>query len=84
MEHLCPLEDDSMSISMEILVKARNFNLNMCEVPISCLYHSESSTLNPVLHGLSVALSTIKQRLKFALKGSNYKVLRPMAQDQKT
>jgi hypothetical protein len=33
------------------------------EVPASCIYHSQSSTLNPVTHGLVVAFDVIKHRL---------------------
>lgn len=65
LQTLFPLESDGMSISMEILIKARNYRLRLNEVPISCLYHRESSTLNPFTHGFSVALSTIHQRFKF-------------------
>jgi hypothetical protein len=38
--------------------------LRMCEVPITCLYIEGSSTLNPVVHGLSVAMATVVQRVK--------------------
>ena len=52
-----------MAISVETIVKARKAGLVMQEVPISCKYHAQSSTLNPVTHGLSVALATVKHRL---------------------
>jgi len=34
------------------------------EVPISCTYHSKSSTINPVSHGFGVAFTVVKLRLK--------------------
>jgi hypothetical protein len=59
-----PLQEEGMSISMEIIIKARKLGLRMCEVPITCLYIEGSSTLNPVVHGLSVAMATVVQRVK--------------------
>lgn len=63
------LEENKMAISVEIIIKARKNGLTICEVPISCKYHEQSSTLHPVTHGLNVALATLKYRL-----GSGYKV----------
>ena len=59
-----PLKANGMAISVEILIKARQRGFTIREVPISCLYHSSSSNLNPVIHGLAVALSVVKLRLK--------------------
>ena len=58
------LRESEMAISVEILIKARERGFNIKEVPISCLYHSNSSSLNPVVHGLSVAISVVKLRIK--------------------
>jgi hypothetical protein len=33
-------------------------------VPISCVYHAQGSSLNPIAHGLGVALDVIKHRLR--------------------
>jgi hypothetical protein len=41
--------------------------LNITEVPIACIYHDASHSLNPVIHGVGVALMVIKHRIKAAL-----------------
>jgi len=49
-----------MGISTEILIKASSKNFKIVEVPIKISYLGETSTHNPVAHGSSVLLSTIK------------------------
>ncbi len=49
-----------MGISTEILIKASNKGLRIAEIPITVLYHDDASTHNPVSHGTSVLVSTIK------------------------
>jgi len=49
--------------SVEALVQARYAGLRIRESSISRLYHQESHTVNPVLHGLGVALMVLKHRL---------------------
>ena len=49
-----------MGISTEILIKASSKNFRITEVPIKILYAGDTSTHNPVSHGSSVILSTIK------------------------
>ena len=49
-----------MGISTEILIKASSKNFRITEVPIKILYTGDTSTHNPVSHGSSVILSTIK------------------------
>mgnify|MGYP001202050798 CR=1 FL=1 len=49
-----------MGISTEILIKASSKNFRISEVPIKITYSGDTSTHNPVSHGLSVIASTIK------------------------
>ena len=52
--------ESGMAISNEILLKASNLNLRIGEVPIVVLYDGDTSTHNPVSHGTSVFISTLK------------------------
>ncbi|MDB3957099.1 glycosyltransferase family 2 protein [Candidatus Nitrosopelagicus sp.] len=52
--------DDGMGVSTEILIKANNTGLKIGEVPIKVSYSGNTSTHDPVSHGTSVILSTIK------------------------
>ena len=52
--------DVGMGVSTEILIKASNLELKVAEVPIKVYYDGDTSTHNPVSHGTSVILSTIK------------------------
>ncbi len=52
--------DIGMGISTEILIKSSSKGLRIMEVPITVLYHGNTSTHNPVSHGTSVLISTIK------------------------
>lgn len=49
-----------MGISTEILIKASKLKFKISEVPITILYDGDTSTHNPVSHGASVILSTMK------------------------
>jgi glycosyltransferase involved in cell wall biosynthesis len=49
-----------MGVSTEILIKASNKGCKITEVPIKILYGENTSTHNPISHGASVILSTIK------------------------
>jgi len=57
------ITEKGFAFSIELLVQARRKGLAISEVPISCIYHSESHTRNPVVHGVEVALSVIRLRL---------------------
>ena len=59
MNELNPSES-GMGISTEILIKASAKNFRISEVPIKILYNGDTSTHNPISHGSSVLLSTIK------------------------
>jgi glycosyltransferase involved in cell wall biosynthesis len=49
-----------MGISTEILIKASSKKFRISEVPIKIFYNGETSTHNPITHGSSVIISTIK------------------------
>jgi len=59
LEKISP-SDDGMGVSTEILIKANNLGLKIAEVPIKVNYEGDTSTHDPVSHGTSVILSTIK------------------------
>ena len=52
--------EDGMSVSTEILFKISNKGLSIAEVPISVVYDGTKSRQNPISHGLSVLMNTIK------------------------
>ena len=52
--------ESGMGVSTEILIKANQKKLNIIEIPISITYGEETSTHNPMSHGVSVILSTMK------------------------
>ena len=52
--------DNGMGISTEILIKSNKKSLRVIEVPITILYEGKTSTHNPMSHGISVMLSTMK------------------------
>jgi len=52
--------ESGMGVSTEILIKASKNKFRIKEVPIIISYEGETSTHNPVSHGASVILSTIK------------------------
>ncbi len=59
LEKIVPSEY-GMGISTEILIKASREGLRITEVPIKVLYQGDTSTHNPISHGTSVIMSTIK------------------------
>lgn len=61
---LLTVEEKGFPFSIELLAKARRKGLSIQEVPISCVYHSRSHTINPVIHGLKVAVSVLRLRAK--------------------
>jgi len=52
--------DSGMGVSTEILIKAAKKKFKIIEVPIVVSYEGDTSTHNPVSHGASVILSTMK------------------------
>ena len=59
LEQINPSEN-GMGISNEILIKASKLKMKVIEVPIEVLYEGDTSTHNPISHGVSVTLSTLK------------------------
>jgi glycosyltransferase involved in cell wall biosynthesis len=57
------ITENGFGFSVQVLIQARRAGLVIEEVPISCIYHSQGSSLNPVTHGIGVALNVIKLRL---------------------
>ena len=49
-----------MGISTEILIKASSKDFRILEVPIKIIYGGDTSTHNPITHGSSVLISTLK------------------------
>ncbi len=62
-----PLGEKGMSISIETLEKARRNKAIIKEVPIFCLYANSPLDLEVIRHGLSVAFSVVRIRLKNSL-----------------
>ncbi|MGI0027526.1 MAG: glycosyltransferase family 2 protein [Nitrosopumilaceae archaeon] len=58
-ESIHPTET-GMAISTEILLKISNKGLSLAEVPISISYGENTSTKNPLPHGIAVLMNTLK------------------------
>ena len=52
--------EEGMSISTEILLKISNKELSLAEIPITISYGGDTSQHNPVSHGVSVLMDTLK------------------------
>ena len=52
--------DQGMGVSNEILMKSSKNGFKIAEVPIVVSYEGDTSTQNPISHGASVILSTLK------------------------
>lgn len=52
--------EQGMAISTEILLKISNKRLSFAEVPITTSYDGDTSEQNPVPHGVSVLVNTLK------------------------
>ncbi|MFC1897879.1 glycosyltransferase family 2 protein [Chloroflexota bacterium] len=57
------LTERGMSISIEILEKARKKHMVVAEVPVICYYFHSKISLRAIKHGLSIILTIIKIRL---------------------
>ena len=56
------ITEPGFGFSVETLVQARSAGLRIREASISCTYHEESHSMNPVMHGVGVALMVVKHR----------------------
>ena len=56
------ITEPGFGFSVETLVQARRAKLRIGEASISCVYHEESHSMNPVMHGVGVALMVVKHR----------------------
>ena len=52
--------ENGMGVSNEILIKVSKKGFKIVEVPIIVSYEGDTSTQNPISHGVSVTLSTLK------------------------
>jgi glycosyltransferase involved in cell wall biosynthesis len=59
LEKITP-SDEGMGVSTEILIKSNKLGLVITEVPIKVNYDGDTSTHDPISHGTSVILSTLK------------------------
>lgn len=53
------LRENGMAVSAEAVAEASRQNLKMVQVPVSVFYNEDSSTLNPIQHGLGVLGSVV-------------------------
>jgi len=58
------ITENGFGFSVEVLIQARGKDFVIREMPISCVYHSQGSSLNPVVHGLGVAWRVVKLRFR--------------------
>ena len=59
LSEITPLEK-GMGVSNEILIKSNKKGFKISEVPIIVSYEGDTSTQNPISHGASVIMSTLK------------------------
>jgi glycosyltransferase involved in cell wall biosynthesis len=58
------ITENGFSFSVQVLIQARKNSLVIKDIPVSCIYHPQGSSLNPVVHGLGVAWGVVRLRLK--------------------
>jgi glycosyltransferase involved in cell wall biosynthesis len=67
------ITETGFGFSVQTLIQARKKGFVIKEVPVSCIYHADGSTINPISHGLGVAFSFIKLRLLSAFSSGKKK-----------
>ncbi|MCJ7516112.1 MAG: glycosyltransferase family 2 protein [Dehalococcoidia bacterium] len=58
------ITEDGFGFSVQVLIQARRKDFVIREVPVSCIYHLQGSSLNPVAHGLGVAWGVVRLRFR--------------------
>ena len=58
------ITENGFGFSVQVLIQVRRKGFIIKEVPVSCIYHLQGSSLNPVVHGLGVAWEVVKLRMK--------------------
>jgi glycosyltransferase involved in cell wall biosynthesis len=58
------ITENGFGFSVQVLIQARRKGFITKEVPVSCIYHAQGSSLNPIKHGLGVAWKVIKLRFR--------------------
>lgn len=61
------ITENGFGFSVQALIQTRSKKFVLREVPVSCIYHLQGSSLNPVVHGLGVAWGVIKLRFRHEL-----------------
>jgi glycosyltransferase involved in cell wall biosynthesis len=69
--------ENGMSLSIEILEKIRKNKPIILEIPITCSYENNNGhlTTKAFFHGISVALSVVKIRIKYNLPNNMFNLL---------
>lgn len=68
------IDERGFAFSTEKLIKASKCGFKIYEVPVARIYHndlSENSSMNPIIHGLNVALKTLIWRIRVEFLGEN-------------
>jgi glycosyltransferase involved in cell wall biosynthesis len=58
------ITEEGFAFSVELLLQGRQRGLVITEVPVSCIYYPGGHSLNPLIHGLAVALSVVRLRFR--------------------
>jgi len=56
------ITENGFGFSVQVLIQAKRKGFVIKEVPVSCIYHSQGSSINPISHGLGVVFSVIRSR----------------------
>jgi len=65
------IRDGGFGFSIETLVQSRYKKHRIVEIPVEVEYHSDGSTINPMIHGTKVIFSVLRHRLSLLVNGSS-------------